>query len=116
MIKENISLDKKPKNEVIEKNQKNGVISSQWKEIKHNEDYCCEELFPEPNNNNSSETGVLEDYLHYLEKCDEQLLKGLNIVYEEDYEHLLSVFDNNSSEAESLEDYLHYLEKFDEQL
>lgn len=74
MIKENISLDKKPKNEVIEKNQKIGVISSQWKENKQNEDYYYEELFPEYNNNNSSEAESLEDYLHYLEKCDEQLL------------------------------------------
>ena len=114
MIKENISLDKKPKNEVIEKNQKNGVISSQWKEIKHNEDYCCEELFPEPNNNNSSETGVLEDYLHYLEKCDEQLLKGLNIVYEEEYQYLFTVFYNNSLKVENLRGYLDHLEKFDE--
>ena len=74
MIKENISLDKKPKNEVIEKNQKNGVISSQLKEIKLNDGYYYEELFPEYNNNNSSEAESLEDYLHYLEKCDEQLL------------------------------------------
>jgi len=53
MIKENISLDKKPKNEVIEKNQKNGIIFSQWKEIKINEDYYYEKLFPESNNNNN---------------------------------------------------------------
>ena len=115
MIKENKSLDKKPKNEVIEKNQKNGIISSQWKEIKLNEDYYYEELFPESNNNNNSlEAGNLEDYLHYLEKCDEQLLKGLNIVYEEEYQYLFTVFYNNSLKVENLRGYLDHLEKFDE--
>ena len=111
MIKENISLDKKSKNEVIEKNQKNGIIFSQWKEIKINEDYYYEKLFPESNNNNNSlESDSLEDYLHYLEKCDEQLFKGLNIVNEEDYEHL---FYNNSLKVENLRGYLDHLEKFD---
>ena len=114
MIKENISLDKKPKNEVIEKNQKNGIIFSQWKEIKINEDYYYEKLFPESNNNNNSLEGEsLEDYLHYLEKCDEQLLKGLNIVYEEEYQYLFTVFYNNSLKVENLRGYLDHLEKFD---
>ena len=44
------------------------------------------------------------------------IIKYLNIVYEEDYEYLFSVFYNNSLKVENLKGYLDYLEKFDEQL
>ena len=73
MIKENISLLEESKKEVIDQNQQNRDISPQGKENQqYEEDYdYLFYLFYKY----SQKVEGLDAYFHYLEKCDEKVLK-----------------------------------------